>query len=139
MLMHHHLSHSLAQFHHLLAKRGGTFFMGISLHPPAFAASSLLKHKYQEIIKTRQTTLPKQAIHMPLLAGREQTTCPVDESTHHSAAKRPWDAMRMSMAPKEGLFTELSLSPPSWMAFGKAAGRMLWQITKGFLQQVSGT
>lgn len=78
---------------------------------------------------------------MLLLAGREQTTCPVDESTHHSSAKRPWDAMRMSMAPEEGLFTELSLSPPSWMAFGKAVAslRIPWQITKGFLQQVSGT
>lgn len=45
------------------------------------------------------------------------------------------------MAPEEGLFTELSLSPPNWMAFGKAVVslRMPWQITKGFLQQVSGT
>lgn len=78
---------------------------------------------------------------MLLLAGREQTTCPVDESTHHSAAKRPWDAMRMSMAPEEGFFAELSLLPPSWMAFGKAVVnlRMNWQITKGFLQQVGWT
>lgn len=87
------------------------------------------EHKYKKIIKKIQTTLPKQALRVLLLAVREQTACLMDETPCHRAARRPWDAMRMSVAPEEGLFTELSLSPPSWTAFGKAVSlRMLWQV-----------
>lgn len=125
------LPHSLEQLHHLLAKKRGNLIPWECAWTSAFTASSLLEHKYtQKSIKKRQTTLPKQALRVLLLAGREQTTCPMDESPCHRAARRPWDATRMSMAPEEGLFTELSLSPPSWMAFGKAVVslRTPWQV-----------
>lgn len=103
-----------------ISKKRGDLLPCDSTCTSAFTASSLLEHKYKKIIKKRQTTLPKQAFRMLFLAGREQTTCPMDDSPCHCAARRPWDAMRMSTAPEEGLFTELSLCPPSWMAFGKA-------------------
>jgi len=103
-----------------LSKKSGNLLSWESACTSTFTASSLLEHKYKKIVKKRQTTLPKQAFLVLLLAGREQTTCPMDESLRHHSARRPWHAMRMSMAPEEGLFTELSLLPLSWMAFGKA-------------------
>lgn len=124
---------SLEQLHHLLAKKKGEPSpLGICLHLRFCCQLTPPAQIPKKIVKKRQTSLPKQALCMLILAGREQTTGPMGESPCHRAARRPGMPQGLSVAPEEGLFTELSLSPPSWMAFGKAVVslRTLWQVAR---------